>query len=297
MLPRVSAGVITCNEEQTIGPVLQFLSDARSSHWEIVQIVVVSAECRDRTDAIVQEKAARDPRILLVSEPKRRGKSAAVNTFLDIRSPSEFTLLTSGDVLPAPDFLDKVLRLLDDPTVGMAGGRPMPVNDPSTLLGAMARLMWEMHHEISLDSPKLGETIVFRSAAVSSIPAESPVDEASIEAIILQQHLRLAYAPDAVVHNRGPANLKEWLSQRRRIAYGHAWLKRHSAHQISTGANSTVASLLLKHLTRQPSDIVPGLFLMGCEVWARFLAGFDARSKNQHQIWDIATSTKAGFSK
>lgn len=297
MLPRVSAGVITCNEEQTIGPVLQFLSDARSSRWEVVDIIVVSAECRDRTDEIIREKAAKDPRIKLIAEPKRRGKSAAVNTFLEARSPSEFTLLTSGDVLPAPDFLDKVLSLFDEPAVGMAGGRPMPVNDPGTLLGAMARLMWEMHHEIALGSPKLGETIVFRSAAVSNIPAESPVDEASIEALVLQQDLRLAYAPDAVVHNRGPANLKEWLSQRRRIAYGHAWLKRHSAHEISTGANSTVASLLLKHIARQPSNLLPGLFLLGCEAWARFLAGFDARSKHQHQIWDIATSTKTGFSK
>lgn len=293
MAASVSVGVITCNEEATIGPLLEALSAAKSGDFDITEIIVVSAECRDQTDTIIRRLAASDPRIRLIIETKRRGKSAAINTFLAARSESDLTLLSSGDVLPAPDFLSRIVAAMSDPSVGMAGGRPVPLNSRRTLTGRMAHALWELHHEVALRSPKLGETIVFRSALVTSVPEESPVDEASIEQTMRDGGWKLRYVPEAIIENRGPDTLAEWFSQRKRIAFGHAWLKNSSGYAVSTDSSGTVASLLLSYLLRHPGEIFTAFTLVAFEVAAKVAARIDCRKGSKYRIWDIAASTKS----
>lgn len=293
MAASVSVGVITCNEEATIGPLLEALSVAKGPDFDISEIIVVSAECRDQTDTIIQRLAANHPRIRLIAEPKRRGKSAAINTFLAARSESDFTLLSSGDVLPSPDFLSRIVAAMEDPSVGMAGGRPVPLNSRRSLTGRMAHALWELHHEVALRSPKLGETIVFRSALITSVPEESPVDEASIEQTMRDGGWKLRYVPEAIIENRGPDTLREWFSQRKRIAYGHAWLKNSSGYAVSTDSSGTVASLLLGYLLRHPGEIFTAFTLVAFEVAAKVAARLDYGRGTKYRIWDIAASTKS----
>lgn len=285
------AGVITCNEEATIGPLLEAL---RAPHdgCEIVQIIVVSAECRDRTDEIVRAAARKDPRIHLITEPRRRGKSAAVNTFLAARLPGDLTLLTSGDVLPEPDAIARIVAAFRQSGTGMAGGRPVPVNPGDNLLGRMASLMWQWHHDIAVRHPKLGELVIFRSDLASSIPADSPVDEASLEAAILATGAALQYVPGAVIHNRGPDTLTEWISQRRRIAHGHQWLRRTGKHHVSTGNNADVLGLFWRCAIQTPGRLPEAVALIICEIIARILSLWDGLTGRNHAVWEIAPSTK-----
>ncbi len=288
---RTVAGVITCNEEGTIGPLLETLRGTHNG-CDIVQIIVVSAECRDRTDEIVREAARKDSRIHLITEPRRRGKSAAVNTFLAARLPSDLTLLTSGDVLPEPGAIAQIIAAFQNPGTGMAGGRPVPVNPRDRFLGRMASLMWEWHHDIAMRHPKLGELVVFRSALASSIPADSPVDEASLEAAILAAGAALQYVPGAVIHNRGPDTLAEWISQRRRIAHGHQWLRRTGNHHVSTGNNTEVLRLFWRCAIQTPARIPDAIGLIVCEILARALSVWDNLTGRSHTVWQIAPSTK-----
>src|SRR5258708_38145197 len=55
------------------------------------------------------------------------------------------------------------------------------------------------------------------------IPYHTAVDEASIEPVIRGQGYKAAYVPGAIVHNKGPETLKDFLSQRRRIYPGHLY--------------------------------------------------------------------------
>lgn len=290
---RVSAGIITCNEERTIGPLLERIASERGDAFGVAEIIVVSAACQDRTDAIVHQFAERDPRVHLISEPERRGKSVAVNTFLAARGESDLTLLTSGDVLPEVGFLTAFAAAFDDPLIGMAGGRPVPVNACQGLTGRMAGLMWLLHHQIALENPKLGETVIFRSELVAGIPEDSPVDEASLEAIIREKGRHLCYRPEVIIHNRGPDTLGEWLSQRRRIACGHAWLRKTSGHRVSTGDPGHILGLLGRRLLHHPGDFPIAVLLVACEVLARRGAKRDMRSQRDHRIWEIARSTKS----
>ena len=293
---RVVAGVMACNEEQTIGPLLEALLVSRPSGAPIERITVVSSACRDRTDEIVRAFAVRDPRVALIAEPERRGKSAAINSFLAARPPgTDVTVIASADILPEPGATEAIVAAFADPAVGMAGGRPVPRNEGGALLDRMARLMWHLHDCVARRSPKLGELVAVRSALVESLDPASPVDESSLEAAVRGRGGRLVYVPGAVIGNRGPATFREWMSQRRRIAFGHLWLRRRTGYFVSTGSGAAVLPIWLSEVIPHPSRWLPGLALVATEVLARLEAWRDfRRGGKDYAVWTIATSTKAG---
>ena len=51
--------------------------------------------------------------------------------------------------------------------------------------------------------PRLGELVAFRKV-LDSIPPDVAMDEAFVEALVIQRGLQVRYAPDAVVYNMGP---------------------------------------------------------------------------------------------
>lgn len=293
---RVVAGVTACNEEQTIGPLLEALLAARPFGAPIEAVTVVSSACRDRTDEIVRDFAARDARVALIAEAERRGKAAAINSFLAARPPgTDVTIIASADVLPEPGATERIVAAFADPAVGMAGGRPVPRNEGRALLDRMARLMWHLHDCVARRSPKLGELVAVRSALVESLDAASPVDESSLEAAVRERGGRLAYVPDAVIGNRGPATYREWMSQRRRIAFGHLWLKHRTGYRVSTGSGASVLPIWLAEVLPHPSRWLPGLALAGTEALARLEAWRDYRGgEKNYTVWSIAASTKTG---
>lgn len=293
---RVVAGVMACNEEQTISPLLEALLASRPSGAPIERITVVSSACRDRTDEIVRAFAVRDPRVVLIAEPKRRGKVAAINTFLAMRPPgTDVTVISSADVLPEPGTTEAIVAAFKEPAVGMAGGRPVPRNEGNALIDRMARLMWHLHDCVARRSPKLGEFIAVRSALVDSLDPESSVDESSFEAAVRERGGRLVYVPEAAVGNRGPATLREWMLQRRHIAFGHLWLRRRTGYSVSTGSGAAVFPIWLSEVLPHRSRWLPGLALVATEVLARLEARRDLRRGDKdYTIWEIATSTKTG---
>jgi cellulose synthase/poly-beta-1,6-N-acetylglucosamine synthase-like glycosyltransferase len=287
----LSMGIMAYNEESNIGRLLESVINQRFTHGKLNEIFVVASGCTDRTEEIVHTFMEKDKRIILLSEAERKGKSSAINLFLSKASGNVF-ILESGDTVPAQGTLDKLTAPFLDPKVGMTGGRPVPVNPKNRFIGYCVHLQWNLHHEIAKETPKLGELVVFRDF-VKQIPADSAVDEASIEAIARHQGYELHYVPDAVLHNKGPENVKDFLRQRRRIAAGHKHLKQTENYSVSTGSPLKIFRVLLKNHKWRFKDTVWTVGAIALEVVGRLLGFYDLhiRKKNPF-IWDIASSTK-----
>jgi cellulose synthase/poly-beta-1,6-N-acetylglucosamine synthase-like glycosyltransferase len=168
----------------------------------------------------------------------------------------------------------------------------MPVNKQNTFMGYAVHLFWRLHHRMALISPKLGEMIVFRKV-MDCIPAESAVDEASIEALIRDAGLSLLYVPDAIIHNKGPENLRDYIKQRRRIQNGHLWLINQQGYKVISQDQSTLFKVILTELWDNPFDIFKIKVVILLELYCRILGSWDyyVRKKNPF-TWDIALSTK-----
>jgi cellulose synthase/poly-beta-1,6-N-acetylglucosamine synthase-like glycosyltransferase len=204
--------------------------------------------------------------------------------------------------------------------VGLAGAHPVPTNSAKTFIGFCVKTMWEMHHQIALKSPKCGELIAFRRALpaepatpaivpglssapgtelkpgtpiLTDIPAESAVDEASIEAEILKHNLKIIYVPEAIVYNKGPETVREFIAQRRRIAAGHIWLQKNFQHKISTNNKLSVISLTLSRFSLNPKNDLRLIGMMFLEITAKLLGSYDFYfKKSRHTIWERIGTTK-----
>lgn len=284
-------GIMAYNEEANMPHLLEALLAQKTKTVEIDQIIVVASGCSDKTESIVQDFATRDSRILLLTQASREGKASAVNLLM-ANTKHEVVVLQSADTIPTPDTIEALVSSFADPEVGMAGGRPVPTNPRDTFMGYGVHMLWELHHKIALAHPKMGELIAFRNI-FRQIPYVTAVDEASIEPLIIGQGLKLIYVPEAVVLNRGPATVQDFIKQRRRIFAGHLYVKETVGYKVSTMNSFRIVMLLLRNLKFEWQTFlwVPPLILL--ETYVRFLAVCDyAIWKRKPYTWAVVESTK-----
>lgn len=283
-------GIMAHNEEANIGRLLVRVQESRLETVELEEIIVVASGCTDRTESIVRDAAATDGRICLISQAVREGKASAMNLFMR-HSTAPVLVLSSADLLPETDTLERLVAPFADPEVGLTACRPVPVNDPETFMGFAAHLLWDLHHEMNLSGFKAGEMIAFRKV-FTRIPPYTAVDEASVEPLIRGQGYALRYVPEAIVHNKGPETVDDFLRQRRRIYAGHLEVRDQLGYSVSTMSGGTVARLLLRHLDWRPKHLLWTAGVVGLEIAGRFLGWRDYKAKRSHTVWDIASTTK-----
>lgn len=285
------------NEEAGIGRMMEAVLAQQLREVEIAEIIVVASGCTDRTEDIVREFAEKDARIRLLIQPRRSGKSSAINMLLS-QTEQEIIVSVNADTVPAPDAIEQLVKPFVDPTVGMTGGRPIPTNDPHTFMGYAVHLLWELHHQIALRQPKLGELIAFRNF-FHQIPTDSAVDEASIEPLIRGQGLKLHYVPGAIVYNRGPETIADFIRQRRRIYAGHIYVHHTMGYRVSTMKTLRIMRLLLfsPGIKRNWQFVLWGPIVVAVEAYARMLGAVDySLLKREHAIWEVVETTKAAVS-
>jgi cellulose synthase/poly-beta-1,6-N-acetylglucosamine synthase-like glycosyltransferase len=293
----VSICVPAHNEAANIRRLLTGLLEQHTRLARIVEIVVVASGCTDDTAEVAREIGRGRPGMHVHVQERREGKVAAINAYLKMRDPrADVTVVCSADLDLERDVVERLARhLRDHPDVGLVGGRPVPDNDASQLVGRMVRVLWEMHHRVSLKVPKMGEVVAFRAALVEYVSELSVVDEASIEDIVRAKGYQLGYVPDAIVTNHGPETLREYFEQRRRIARGHYWLEFAFGYEVATLDRSLVLKSAVD--TARGEDRLGKLAVVaavGTELVARAVGFWDARVVGgKHRTWQVLQSTKS----
>jgi GGDEF domain-containing protein len=292
-MPRVqcSVGIMAYNEEGNIASAVESILGGIHFTSDIAELIVVASGCEDRTAEIVTEIGRRDSRVRLIEQARREGKASAINLFIAAaRCP--VLVMVSADVVLKEGSLDALLHHFDDLSVGMVGGHPIPVNTEERLLGHAVHLQWRLHDQIARESPKLGELVAFRNL-VPSIPLDTAVDEISIQAIVSQLGYRLVYEPEAIVFNRGPATVSDFIRQRRRIYAGHLRVAEQQLYAASTmNGRRVVLALMRSGSFSTPRAALWSTATVGLEVAARALGRYDhSRGRSPH-IWEISATTK-----
>jgi cellulose synthase/poly-beta-1,6-N-acetylglucosamine synthase-like glycosyltransferase len=278
------------NEAANIGRLLETVRGQRTSAVEIAEIVVVASGCTDDTESIVQTHAKEDCRVRLLIQARREGKASAINEFLR-QTHEKVIVLCSADLLPAPDAVEQLVAPFVDPELGMSCARPVPVNDPGTFMGFAAHMLWNLHHQVNLVNFKAGEMVALRKI-FERIPYHTAVDEASIEPVIRGQGFSVLYVPTAVVYNRGPETVRDFLSQRRRIYAGHLAVRDLLGYSVSTMSGRKVLGMVMRNLDMRPRPFVWTCGVAAIEVYGRCLGFRDYKKRRDHSVWEIAKTTK-----
>lgn len=287
-----SVGVMAYNEEGSIADSLRSMLGQEMSGARVTEVIVVASGCTDRTADIVAELAVAEPRIRLIEQHRREGKASAINLFIEAAT-APVLLLVSADVIVEDGAFGHLLKHFADPTVGMVGGHPIPVNGSGTFLGHTVHLQWHLHDMIARETPKLGEAIAFRNV-VPSIPLDTAVDELNIQALVTQLGYRLVYEPRAVIYNRGPGTVRDFLRQRRRIYAGHLRTRDQQAYEASTmSAWRAGRALLGSTFVTTPQGALWSAGAIGLEAVARALGRYDVLHPDRtHAVWEMSTTTK-----
>jgi len=292
---KCSVGITAHNEEANIGRLLEAMLSQQLDEVVITEIIVVASGCTDNTCSIVREFEAREPLIKLLTQDEREGKVSAVNLFLQ-HAQEEICVLESGDTLPGEHSVESLVKMFRDPQVGMTGAHKVPVNVPDHVIGYLSHLRLTMEHSLCLEIPRLGEMIAFRKV-FDQIPPDVAMDEAFVEALMIDRGLDVRYAPDAMVYNMGPETFSDFVRQRRRNYAGHLHLKRKYGYRVSSLDNARVARLALTEAWGAISRTFRLLYVLttlaAIEIYSRILGSYDYYVKGEkHVVWDMAWTTK-----
>jgi poly-beta-1,6-N-acetyl-D-glucosamine synthase len=287
----VTVGIAAYNEEQNIARLLQSIIDQKLKSIIISEIIVVSSGSSDSTNNIVKTFSARYPLIKLIKETNRRGKASAVNLILQ-KAKEDIIILSSADIILNDTTVEYLIKSLRKPEIGIVGSRPIPLNDPHTFFGFAAHLLWDLHHAISLRTPKMGECIAFRKV-FKQIPVRSSVDETNIESLIHGQGFTAFYEPKAIVYNMGAQNIQEFLARRRHIYAGHLATLHQYKYKVSTINSMNICYLLLKNFKLSWRAVIWTPIIILLEIYGRWLGYLDYTFKRKsHTIWYVTKSTK-----
>ncbi|MDR2719429.1 MAG: glycosyltransferase [Nitrososphaerota archaeon] len=291
-MPSISICIPAYNEESNIANLLDSLTHQVTFQIKINQIVVISSGSTDQTNNIVRNFSKKDSRIKLIRQDKRAGKVSAINEFLKV-ADGDFLVLESADTIPDKQTIERLCLPLTHKKIGMTGAHPIPVNDQNNFLGYASHLEWALHDRISIRRPKCGELVAFKKL-FDTLPIDVAVDEAWIEYEIAKRNYEIVYVPEAIVYNKGPETINDFLKQRRRIACGHIDLEQRAKFDV---ASSQLSPLLLSMIdvfpVKEPKKMFFFISAVVLEGVSKFLGYYDYYTKKEkHAIWDISKTTK-----
>jgi len=253
--PIVAVIIAAHNEEDVIARRLENLLELDYPS-DRLEIVVASDASTDRTNEIVDEFAARDPRIRLVRCP-RGGKVAAQN--LAVR-------LTSGEVLAfsdanatwAPDALRKLVRNFADPDVAYVCGQlRLQAADGTNREGVYWRYeLWLRGSESNLGSVTGGNGAVYAVRRSDYLEVDPRFGhDLSLPYKLAQRGRRAVYDPDAHAFEKPSRDLEDEYRRKVRM-FEHGWLMMLTGGFLRGGGPVYLVELVSHRLVRYASGIL-----------------------------------------
>jgi len=233
---QVTIGVCAYNEEENIGDLLaRLINNPSPLGLNVEQILVVASGCTDNTVSIVSDYAFQDPRVRIIVENEREGKTRAINQILS-SCRTEFLVLIPADVVPSSSAIQLLVEALaETPEVGVVSGHPTPVDNGEGLAAYAVRMIWRMHHHAlalvdgeGMGAHATGELMALRRRCVQFVPDDIVNEDAYIGIQAHKNRYKVRYCQDALVYIDGPKNIVEFIRQRRRILTGHLQLKQRT---------------------------------------------------------------------
>ena len=230
-------------------------------------------------------------RFKLIVQNKREGKNSAVNEFIKA-SKSEVLVLVNADNTLDPLSLKYLLEPLKDGKVGIVGGHPKPVNPKDKVVGFAVYMLWDMHHRLSLIYPKTGELIAFRNLSYT-LPTTMQSDEDLIRLDLEKKGYVAAYAADAIVHNKGPVTIGDFIKQRTRVNIGEIYLRRNFDYSVPTWNLKYLFGAYIDFMKANHKSILRTAQAMSLELYCRAYATVYVKmDKGDKKMWSQVGSTK-----
>ena len=220
--PTVTVIVAAWNEEDVIARRLENLL-ALDYPADRFEIVVASDASDDRTDAIVEEFAAREQRVRLLRCP-RGGKVAAQNRTVK-ESQADVVAFSDANCTWAPDALRLLVRSFADPEVAYVCGRLVVQEaDGTNVEGTYWRMeTWLREQEAATGSITGGNGSIYAVRRIDYRDVDPRFGhDLSFPYLMVQHGRRAAYEPDALAFEKPSRDIEDEYARKVRM-FEHCW--------------------------------------------------------------------------
>jgi len=298
----LTIGVCAYNEERKIKTLLGDILDQKDLP-QGARVIVVASGCTDNTVSIVRDIANSNPKVELIEEKNRTGKTNAINIIL-ANCPVEFLVLVSADIRLPKDSIGEILRAISDEGVAVVGGLPVVDSSENGTVAKSAAIIWRVMRQMmtklgsSGELPfVMGELYCFRTSLVERIHSQVVNDDAYIATLARDKGFKVVHAAKANFVLKVPSSIPDYIAQRRRVTYGHLLIKAQmgryaNVEGIALDHTLILARAMIREAASHPMSVARAMFLLELEVVVRLLAWLDLREGRQHATWSRIASTK-----
>ncbi|MDD4709440.1 MAG: glycosyltransferase [Candidatus Methanomethylophilaceae archaeon] len=288
----VTIGICAYNEEANIERSVRSVYEQKTDGFNIDEVIVVSSGSTDRTDEIVSGLLPEFENLRFLPQDKREGKNSAINLLLDNKKTQIVILLNADNAFGNEESLKNLILPFSDPKVGIVGGHPVPTNGKDSFAGFASHMLWAMHHHVSMVHPKIGELVAFRDIG-TRLPLRTQSDEDILRMNLEKAGYTGVYATDAVIRNRGPETVADFVKQRTRVNIGERYMKKGYGYDIPTWKSSLLVGAMFGAVKEMGFHPLKMSVTAAMEAYARLKASAYVMSdKGDMSVWDPVSTTK-----
>jgi cellulose synthase/poly-beta-1,6-N-acetylglucosamine synthase-like glycosyltransferase len=288
----VAICVCAHNEGQSLGNLFESLATCppvAAGEWAIY---TMASGCSDNTVGVAQlfNDLHPDVKFTLVTEEFRSGKLFSVNQFVEM-ADADVAIFMDADVCIEQGSLERLVSALDtDPSVGISVARRRSIDAPHDFWGFCEHVQAALHNRLP---PKAGRLYAIRTN-LAHVDEQAPADDTFQEWACWAAGMRIIRVNGAVVANRGPRTIRDYLRIRRRVIVLHTNLLRRTGYRPATMRRFAVAKAAWR--LRQPHYVLPMTGVLALEAVALGLAVWDVRVRHrEYVVWPVVGSTKLTF--
>jgi cellulose synthase/poly-beta-1,6-N-acetylglucosamine synthase-like glycosyltransferase len=171
---------------------------------ELLDVIVVSDASTDRTDEIAGAIAAEDPRVRLIRQATRQGKTAALN--LAIREArGDIVVFSDANSIYRAGSIRSLVRNFADPAVGYVTGKMVYVDSDGSLVGDGCSAFMRYENSLRAAETMMGSIVgvdggidAVRKGLYQPMRADQLPDFV-LPLTVVEQGYRAVYEPAAVV--------------------------------------------------------------------------------------------------
>lgn len=194
----------------------------------LLDIVVVSDGSDDGTDRIVSSIAEREPRVRLIRQSPRQGKTAALNLAMTSIA-SDIVIFADANSIYRPDAVRRLVRNFADPQVGYVSGKMIYVSADGSVVGDGCTAYMRYENTLRAAESRIGSIVgvdggidAVRRRLYQPMRADQLPDFV-LPLTVVEQGYRCIYEPEAVLMEESLAESTAEFRMRVRVALRALW--------------------------------------------------------------------------
>jgi|GEM_PF-3076391 len=293
MLGEISFSIVipAYNEESTISRCLDSITSQKIPEGFFLERIAVVSSSNDRTNEIVLSHVEGNNRIELVPEIERKGKVAAINSFLR-EEEVEICVMCDADVVLAEDSLSELLRPFKEREIGGVTGVPVVRKENMNFTERLGSLIWELHRYTTRREGKFSLLWAFRNE-IEEIDVNAGADDSAVQQLIKNKGYKTLQSDKSIIYCTVPDNLTEYVIQRTRWrGCQDQMLKVYPEFKKDTALKSILLPIL-KFLILRPWKIPLFIFGSFLELYVIKRSRSELRGNQRaFSVWDKIESSR-----